>query len=461
MEQEDVLVYELDARYFSAGFAGESRPRCILPFTPDGGRRVGDYRQYDANYVRQTRKDHLTPDWAQNHELYTTDVRELDLELVEDKLDRALRTAMIDFLQLDAKPRKAILTLPSMLPTPLLEVALKVLFGHYTQPPSVALLTNPTMCCVSAGLRNALVIDIGWEETVATAVGEYKEVAQRRTIRAAKMLTREMGNAIEAALKSHGKDDADARITFSEAEDVTKRMAWCRRSQLDNDDGAVIQLPIFGTSPLETFPISFSKLAEPTEKCFFSVQSIAKEHDDHDLPLDLLAHRVLLALPLDLRSLCVSRIIVTGGASAIPGLKCRLLEEITQLIKVRGWDPVSNYGTAAHALKERSVNTISRPRAATDASANVPLSPVKMPIQDNVPHADRVHDDIKDPITLKAEREANKGRTAPVKGIVRGVETLGAWVGASLLASLRVKGVHEIEREDFQKHGLRSEAVDV
>jgi hypothetical protein len=38
---------------------------------------------------------------------------------------------------------------------------------------------------------------------------------------------------------------------------------------------------------------------------------------------------------------------------------------------------------------------------------------------------------------------------------VRGVETLGAWSGASLVASLRVKGKGEVEREDF----LRDEVV--
>ena len=41
-----------------------------------------------------------------------------------------------------------------------------------------------------------------------------------------------------------------------------------------------------------------------------------------------------------------------------------------------------------------------------------------------------------------------------VAGVVRGVETLGAWAGASLLAHLRVKGVVEIERDRFLAHGL-------
>jgi hypothetical protein len=78
-----------------------------------------------------------------------------------------------------------------------------------------------------------------------------------------------------------------------------------------------------------------------------------------------------------------------------------------------------------------------------------------MPLQESVPHSDRVYDDVRDPITLAAEQEAARGRTAPLKGVVRGVETLGPWSGASLVAAMRIKGVHEVEREEFAKHGLK------
>jgi hypothetical protein len=43
----------------------------------------------------------------------------------------------------------------------------------------------------------------------------------------------------------------------------------------------------------------------------------------------------------------------------------------------------------------------------------------------------------------------SKGKEKVVKGVVRGVETLGAWSGASLVTSLRVKGKAEVEREPF------------
>ncbi|CZT17558.1 related to actin-related protein RO7 [Ramularia collo-cygni] len=458
-EQEDVLVYELGARHFSAGFAGESRPRCILPFTSETGRRAGDYRMYDPSYAKNAREWRLKggEDWSADHELYRMDVRDIDLGLVEDKLERALRIAMSDYLQLDAKPRKAILVIPSLLPNPLVEVALRVLFAHFTQPPAVAILTIPVMSCVSAGIRTALVVDIGWEETVVTAVGEYKEIAQHRSIRAGKMLTREVVTTLEQHIKSQGGPDG-IQFTFDEAEDIAQRMAWCQRRDPEDDSSeSVVQLPLPASDPPTTFPIAFNKLAEPAERTFFPLDG-PREHDDHDQPLNLLTYRVLMALQPDARAVCVSRVIITGGASNLPGLKKRLLQELSHLVETRGWTTVSNYGSAAarHAevLKQQSVNMALRNAKIVEEPA---YSPAQMPLQEHVPHADRIHDHLKDPLTLKAETEANRGKVETVKGVIRGVETLGPWAGASLMAMLRVKGACEIEREDFIKHGLTRE----
>lgn len=61
---------------------------------------------------------------------------------------------------------------------------------------------------------------------------------------------------------------------------------------------------------------------------------------------------------------------------------------------------------------------------------------------------------VEDEITLKLEKEKLKRATVEVGGEVRGVETLGAWAGGSLVASLKVKGVVEIERDTFLANGL-------
>jgi actin-related protein len=468
-EQEDHVIYELGARHFSAGWAGESRPRCIHLYNPEDDRRVGDYRSCDPGYRRKRRKLRKEEDWGTEHELYRTDLRSVDLGFVEDKLERVVRKIHIDYLQLDQKPRKAVLVIPSLLPTPVVELALKVLFNHHAQPPSVMLLTNPLLASVGAGVRNALVVDLGWEETVVTTVGEYKEVAQLRSIRGGKMLLREMAKMLEGEVKNQLQDDAtgdDDRllVSFEYAEEVTRRMAWCRQRDSSSHDSAdttgMVKLPSPALDDLRHIHLSFNRLSRPVETVLLDPDGPVDAYDDHELPIPDLAYRVLLSLPLDLRALCVSRIIITGGLSNIPGLKSRILQEVSQIIESRGWDPVHSYGSAtAHHEKALAARSINLPSPSKPIGEGIPLSPAKKPIQDNIPHAARIHDDIQDPITKKIDTEIRKGKIDAVKGTVRGVETLGAWAGASLVASLRVKGVHEVEREEFLKHGLNDGSV--
>lgn len=472
-EQEDFVVYELGARHLSAGFAGESRPRCILHFTPEDGRRVGDFRSYDAGYEHPQRKLRQEEHWGAEHELYRTDIRSLDLALVEDKLERAVRKAHTDFLQLPNKPLKAVLAVPSLLPTPLLEIALKVLFNHYAQPPSVMILTSPILACVGAGLRNALVVDLGWEETVVTAVGEYKEIHQRRTIRAGKMLTREMAKVVEKEVRSHAEAGSDGNemeveVSFDYAEEVTRRMGWCRprgvRSSKD-DEAKLVKMPhpSADRDNTKTISIFFTRLSEPAESTLLSHSSPnsdpSHKPDDHETPLPDLLYTVLLALPFDLRALCLSRITFTGGLSQLPGLKHRLLQDLSHLISTRGWDPIRNYGHATkyhdHVLKERSANIAAYRAQKQNALSPDEVARMRQEARDALPTHARPYDDEGDSLTARAERQGKLGVGDGVKGVVRGVQTLGTWAGASMVAGLRIKGRCEVEREDFLRYGVR------
>lgn len=432
-EPEEVVVYELHARSLSAGFAGESKPRCVHRFgyqTGDG-RRVGDFREFLGGQASIAQPNRDFASWAAPYELFQADIRHLDLALVSDRLERAVRTVHASFLQLDtSKSRRAVLALPTLFPAPILEVVLRVLFTHHAQPPTITLLTTPILSCVSAGLRNGLVIDIGWEETVVTAVGEHKPVAERRSVRGGKTLVREMAGLLGEA---HGGKD----VSFPHAEDVTRRMAWCKLRGATDNDGSITIPPPDETSHGLTMP--FSDLAKPVEAAFTHPPT-----DDHDLSLPSLAYRTLLALPVDLRALCVSRIIVTGSHSRIPGLKTRLLQDISALLEKRGWDAVENYGSAKDPLPRRlkslQLNSeTSTPPAPTQSGANSSV----------VEARDRQHDDVFDRLSQQVTHASTKGREIVVSGIVRGVEALGAWSGASLVASLRVKGTVEVDRDEF------------
>ncbi|KAI7319332.1 hypothetical protein KC315_g9774, partial [Hortaea werneckii] len=415
-ENDEVVVYELGARHLSAGYAGEGRPRCVYNFTPGKGGRPGDWRQFDPAFVKNKRdrekarkesKDEGEK-WGRDHELYRTDLRSgVNMELVEDKLSRAVREIHTEHLQLDTKPRKACLAVPSLLPTPLLELVLRVLFEHWQQPPSIMVLTTPILATVGAGLRCALVIDVGWEETTVTGIGEYREVAQRRSVRAGRGVVQEMRKVLEESTdRSEGERKESTRVTFAEAEEVLQRMGWCRpQSDASKDFTVKKRIPL----PSGTLDVPFSRLSDPAENTLFATSTSTDQLDVHELPVPLLAYKALLALPLDLRSLCISRIVLTGGLSHLPGLKSRLLNELQQLITARGWDAVNSYGSAQQhqdrILKERSANAApptntnklhqhphssSTQEPDSHSSPSIPLPPTKKPLQDSLPHHQRV-----------------------------------------------------------------------
>jgi len=393
---------------------------------------------------------------ADDCEFWKLDVRDQDLGLVADRLERALRIVHSAHLLVDGKARKAIVAVTSCLPHPLLELILRALFNGHIQAPSIHLLTEPVLNAVAAGVRSALVIDIGWHETAVTAIYEYREVLQKRTDRASKMLCREMARVMAATVA-----DADVvnlptisderHVPHAVAEDVVTRLGWCEnadhRPSGRSGPEAHLDSPVrLEVSPTTTIDLPLARLAQPAETVFFDTSDSLGHVDDHHLPLHVLAWKCLLALPLDARASCMARIIITGGASNMPGLKTRLLAEIESLVAKNHWDPVMSYGSAANARKDNTRKLFGNEEAQADAQTGNQTenfsSPASMLPQET------------DDITTQLTAEAAKGETPPVKAVVRGVETLGAWAGASILTGLRIDAANEIKREDFLKHGL-------
>ena len=431
---DDTLLYELDSRSFRAGFAGDSAPRCIIPFGPDQLRRLNDFTATSTSLRAEN-------DWAKDWELWDLDIRNMNLGLIEDKIERAIRTAHTNYLMLDQRPRKVFLVLPSALPYPLVSLTLNVIFNAF-QPATVQLWTPPILCAVSAGLRSALVIDIGWHETTVTALYEYRDVCRKTSARAGKLLTRNMAGTLSKHTPSSDP------VSFDVAEDIAMRMAWCRNS-CDQRSADSIALPL-GPSSSE---VPFDCLAEPVEEAFFSAPVPLEQIDDHDLPLHLLAYKCLLSLPLDVRAICVSRILITGDVSDTPGLKPRLLREIDTVVNTRGWDPVMNYGSVTEKRQKLQQQTIALPTRTKPPDSS---SPDKQLVSQSVEQISaRNAPQERDEVAEKLQREVLK-RGVTVQGDVRGVETLGAWAGASLVASLKVDAAFEVKRDDFFKNGLSS-----
>lgn len=445
-------------------------------------------------FSERKRKRRRVDDWGNDHELWRMDVRGLDTGLVGDKIERAVREAVTKHLLVDMKGKRLVIVLPTLMPHPLLNTVLATLFTTF-QNPVVTLLSPPVLSTVVAGLRSGLVVDIGWRETVVTGIYEDREVHEKRTTRAMRMVTLEMARLLERQDMEQGKDarkPADAMeekideelvtVDLEQAEEATRRMAWCRshskpvpasptfkdlpsvaedepegRISTSEDEGNTpISIPS-PSSPRQSIQLPFLAFASPVETALLGSTLQRHQLDDHDQPLQNLIYRTLLSLPPDVRAVCMSRIIFTGGGCNIPGLKARLLDEVAALVEAKGWDPVE--GKAADERKRRlRLKEVSGNRQATKSkeiqTKIIDTSTNKKALEENTPTPASLAPPLPDPIEEKIRREQNKGTKPTVSGVIRGVETLGAWAGASLLVNLRIKGVVEIERDAFLQHGL-------
>lgn len=89
--EEDCVIIEIGARYLRAGFAGDAVPKAVIDFGPEEQRRAGDYRRWEVNYEKFKRGYKAQNSWGERQELWRPDLRGLDLGLVGDKIDRAMR----------------------------------------------------------------------------------------------------------------------------------------------------------------------------------------------------------------------------------------------------------------------------------------------------------------------------------------------------------------------------------
>lgn len=382
--------------------------------------------------------------------------------------------------------------LPSDLPIPLLSAVLDTLFTRF-QPPTVSLLSPTVSLPVAAGVRSALVVDLGWNETVVTGVYEYREVHRARSIRGGRMLTEQTHDllarhipptATEPAATQSGDKSSKTReyvLSFEECSGIATRLVWCKASprspatkpteeglptvqeyeeheESDDEPGnksqekpAVIDIVLNSADSPISLRLLFDALAEPCETAFFDSKYSACSFDDDELPLHLLIYQSLLKLPLDVRSICMSRLIFTGGGTNVLGLRQRIFDEVSYLVHTRGWDPV--YGKAVDQLRTNPKLKKRVTKQAGDGPAGVKphTGGSNGSEQDGVWHdAANVVPEV-DPI----EEQLKKGmdKRPRVEGELRAVESAGAWSGASLITHLKIAAVATIDRDLWLYHG--------
>ncbi|ETS79181.1 hypothetical protein PFICI_09034 [Pestalotiopsis fici W106-1] len=479
--EEDVIVIELGCRNVRVGFAGDYEPKRIITFDADSDKRVGDLRAWEAGYAEKWRERLAGRPWGFQHELFQLDCRGQDMALVGDKLERGLRDAFATHLLLDStKPKKISLVLTPALPLPIISSVIDTIFIHF-QAPSISLLSSPVATTFAAGIRSALVVDIGWHETTVTGIYEYREVNTMRSTRAGKMLLEETRNFLVDAIQPRTEatqgsiPTTNDVVDFEDCEEVATRMLWCKKAhrtpiqdtplglhtlhEQDENEGVdptedTTPTPIYlsSCSPPKTLQIPFSKLAEPCEATFFQTPYATATFDDEELPIHLLVYLVLLKLPMDVRAICMSRIIFTGGCSKVLGLRRRVFDELRLLVEERGWDPVQGRGVQAYRnnpklkrnggtkIRETPIPSIQTPEGSEDKDETPTLGdPSLAPAEE-------------DPVNSAILKE--KGYKPPVQGTLRVIDSMGPWIGASLATQLKISALAAVERDLWMQQGL-------
>ncbi|KAI0445620.1 actin-domain-containing protein [Xylaria telfairii] len=498
---DDPIVIEIGSRKLRVGFAGDATPKRIITFSPEQQRRTGDFRVWEPGFSSRWRGRASGKSWGADHELWQLDLRGQDLGLVGDKLERELRDAFFKYLIIDSRPRKVTLVLPPTLPIPLLSTTLDILF-HQFQTPAISLLSSPVMAAFGAGTRSALVVDLGWHETTVTAVYEYREVQSWRTIRAGKLLVEETYELLLQAVQGRPATERperaedrllDESLSFEECEDVAIRVLWCKGAARQphqkraeeglptlheheeeeeedvedtplTEDQSPMIITLNSCNPPKTVEIPFSQLAEPCEATFFETRLAPSCFDDDELPVHLLVYRALLQLPLDVRAICMSRIIFTGGCSHIFGLKGRIFDEVSIQAEELGWDPVRGKGVeqyktnpklnrdSSHQATNGAVPIVIQPDT-TNGNGEATGPPAKA--ADAPQEIDQVENLIK--------KERNY--VPPVQGHLRAVDSLGPWSGGSLATQMKIPALATIDREIWLLQGVngasRPSEVDV
>lgn len=87
------MIIELGSRNLRVGLAGDALPRVVTRFGPEEQRRAGDYRKWQVGHDTNWRIREQGREWGEAHELWKMDLRGVDLDLVGDKIERAMREA--------------------------------------------------------------------------------------------------------------------------------------------------------------------------------------------------------------------------------------------------------------------------------------------------------------------------------------------------------------------------------
>ncbi|KAF5975197.1 actin-related RO7 [Fusarium coicis] len=460
---DEFIVVELGSRHIRVGFAGDTSPRVVLQCSPEDQRRAGDFRGW------QQPKRSPGLQWSKEHEFWRYDLRDIELGLYQDKLERVLHGAFSKFVYLryhKGQLLTCIQILAHRFQTTKTWAGLRLWITFTTVDSHLGYIVQ--QISVTNYLSHVNTFHVGH----LSSVYEYREVKTTRTVRGGRALLDTLYKTVEPLIPGEHDVTKQRALGFEECEDIMCRLMWCKPSefrssqrqstQLETVDEqeeieaesaqagvptGVAQIPINTSRRPVTVELPFEKLAEVCDDTFFDPSADRATFDDDELPLHLLLYRHLLQLPLDVRAICISRIMFTGGCSNILGIKQRIIDDLTAIVNKRGWEPV--FGKVVD--KHRNSARIHQQSSTTSPTEGSPSSSPGEAEQRKSPKNAADSKPEHDPIEAKVVRQ--RATVPQFKGQIRVIHTLGPWIGGSLLCQLKIPAMAIIDRESWLLQG--------
>ncbi|XP_071441346.1 actin-related protein 10 [Hetaerina americana] len=299
--EKSAVVIEIGSTYTKCGFAGENAPRCIVA---------------SKAKIQDSGEEKLITSYKDEEDLYNL-------------LLHFIHYLYFKHLLVSPKDRRVVIVESVLCPTLFRETLAKVLFHHY-EVLSLLFVPSHLVSLYTLGASTAVVVDMGYKETVVIPVYEGFTVlkAWQAQPLAGELVERELLKKLMADegsgdSASHPKEES---IDEGVVENIKVRTCFVTTLERSQKIEEIVHPP----------PVDYSLNGDKFIKIDGKTRESAYESmfimDDDEISVPTMILDALLKCPVDTRKALAENLLIIGGTSMALGMRSRLLSELKNLI---------------------------------------------------------------------------------------------------------------------------------
>ncbi|XP_046384525.1 actin-related protein 10 [Ischnura elegans] len=296
--EKSAVVIEIGSAYTKCGFAGENAPRCIIP---------------SKAKIQDSGEERMINSYRDEEDLYNL-------------LLHFIHYLYFKHLLVSPKDRRVVIVESVLCATNVRETLAKVLFHHY-EVLSLFFVPSHLVSLYTLGTSTAVVIDIGFKETVVLPVYEGFTIlkAWQAQPLAGEIVERELSKKLKL---EHGPGDSDVKeecIQEEVIENIKVRTCFVTTAERAQKLEEIVHPPpvLYGLDGNRYIKVD-GKTRESAFESLFTMDA-----DEFSVPTMILD--ALLKCPVDTRKVLAENLLVIGGTSMAMGMRSRILSELKNL----------------------------------------------------------------------------------------------------------------------------------